>query len=122
MSDLVVFDFEDATVRTMLIDGEAYFVGRDVCRCLGISNESQALERLEADERRDGVCITDPIGRQQQAVMISEPGIYRLVFTSRTEAAERFKRWLAHEVLPALRKTGQYNMADPAPLLSLIHI
>ncbi len=106
-----VFDFDNEPVRATMIDGEPWFVGRDVCRILGIDNESQALSRLDDDERRDGVCIIDPIGRQQTPILISEPGVYNLVFTSRSEIAKRFKRWLAHEVLPALRKTGLYNMA-----------
>lgn len=112
MADPVIFDFDEQSVRVAIIEGEPWFVGRDVCRCLGISNESDALGRLDDDERRDGVDITDPIGRKQQPILISEPGVYNLVFTSRTEAATKFKRWLAHEVLPALRRTGSYTLAE----------
>lgn len=108
MTGIVVFDFEESSVRSLLIDGEPWFVGKDVCRCLEIANHRDALGRLAGDEREDGVGITDPIGREQMPVLVSEPGVYRLVFTSRTDAAERFRRWLAHDVLPAIRKTGRY--------------
>lgn len=110
-SSVTMFDFDDESVRAVLIDGDPWFVGKDVCRALEIVDHQQALERL-VDDEKDGVGITDPIGRQQTATVISEPGVYRLVFTSRSEAAERFRTWLCHEVLPALRKTGQYTMSE----------
>lgn len=107
------FFFEAAPVRAIVRDDEPWFVGKDVCAALGHGNHKQALARLDDDER-DGVQIVDPIGRQQTITVISEPGVYRLVFTSRTERAEAFKRWLAHEVLPALRRTGRYE-PEPEP-------
>lgn len=106
-----VFQFEETAIRTMLRDEEPWFVGRDVCTALQIKNSKDALSRLDSDER-DGVGITDPMGRPQTATIISEPGVYRLVFTSRTERAEAFKRWLAHEVLPALRRNGVFAIDD----------
>jgi prophage antirepressor-like protein len=111
---LRAFDFESTPVRTIDRAGDPWFVGKDVCTALDIKNHKDALARLDADER-DGVGITDPIGRQQTITMISEPGVYRLTFTSRTEAAERFKRWLAHEVLPALRREGRYQIERTTP-------
>lgn len=99
-------------IRTVERDGEAWFVGLDVCRTLGIRDHHQALERLDEDER--GRCsIPTPLG-EQTAIVVSEPGIYRLVFTSRKPVAERFKRWLAHDVIPIIRKTGSYGH-HPAP-------
>jgi prophage antirepressor-like protein len=112
MTDLTTFDFDGAAVRTTEINDDPWFVGKDVCRALGLSNHSDALARLDEDERTDGVGITDPIGREQNPILISEPGVYRLIFTSRVPAAERFKRWLAHDVLPALRREGKYVMGD----------
>lgn len=113
MNEITVFDFEENSVRSVLIDGEPWFVGKDVCRCLEIVDHKQALRRLEEDER-GGVLCTTPSGNQTMTC-INEPGLYRLVFTSRVEAAQRFKRWLAHEVLPALRKTGRFEISpDPA--------
>jgi prophage antirepressor-like protein len=113
MADITILDFEDEMVRTLSIEGEPWFVGKDVCRCLEIGNHRDALGRLDDDERRDCVGIADAIGRKRETIVISEPGVYRLVFTSRSEAAGRFKRWLAHEVLPAIRRTGAYT-AEPA--------
>jgi prophage antirepressor-like protein len=117
--EIQVFDFEDCAVRTVTgPDGNWWFVGADVCRALTIGNSRDALSRLDEDEK--GVGITDTLGGRQQMTIISEPGLYRLIFTSRVDAAERFKRWLAHDVLPALRKTGRYEMphladGDDAP-------
>jgi prophage antirepressor-like protein len=110
-NDLTPLLFEgEHLIRALLRNDEPWFVGRDVCRVLHIRNESQALARLDDDERCDGVSITDPIGRAQDMILISEPGVYRLVFTSRRPEAERLKRWLAHDVLPSLRRTGSYSM------------
>ncbi|WP_053239699.1 BRO-N domain-containing protein [Pleomorphomonas koreensis] len=129
---IVALAFEDKLVRTIMIDGEPWFVGRDVCRVLEIKNESDALCRLDDDERQDGVAIADPFptervgnsdpsrGGRGYATIVSEAGVFRLIFTSRKPEAERFKRWLAHDVLPALRRTGTYTLpgrqdeADPA--------
>jgi prophage antirepressor-like protein len=100
-------------VRVVIDADEPWFVGKDVCDALELSNHNKALSRLNEDERK-GVTISDPLGKnRQKAIGINEPGIYRLVFTSRVEAAERFKRWLAHEVLPSIRKTGSYNQEKP---------
>lgn len=110
-----VFSYEGNPVRSLIRDDEPWFVGKDVCAALDIKNHTDSLSRLDADEK--GVAITDPLsktdrgGGAQEVTIVSEPGVYRLVFTSRTEAAERFKRWLAHEVLPALRRTGAFALA-----------
>lgn len=114
---VIPFAFKDQLVRVVKPNGEPWFVGRDVCRVLDIKNESHALGRLDADERQDGVAISDPMGREQTVVVISEAGCYRLIFSSRKEEAEVFKRWLAHEVLPALRKQGFYAVPGAAAAL-----
>ena len=114
MTGISNFAFEDHLVRVVKQGDEPWFVGRDVCKVLQIKNETQAMSRLDSDERRDGVCITDPIGREQSVIVVSEPGVFRLVFSSRKPEAERFKRWLAHEVLPELRRTGSYALHGPA--------
>lgn len=118
-SKIIPFAFEDQLVRVYKPNGEPWFVGRDVCRVLEIKNESDALKRLDTDERQDGVAITDPMGREQSVIVVSEPGVFRLIFASRKPEAERFKRWLAHEVLPALRKQGFYGTParEPDPLV-----
>lgn len=98
---------EEHLVRQVEKDDEIWFVGADVCRVLGISKVHQALERLDEDER--GTCIVGTPGGNQDMIVVSEPGVYRMVFTSRKPIAERFKRWLAHEVIPSIRKTGQFG-------------
>lgn len=113
MTSLTVLDFEDRSVRSIMIDGDPWFVGKDVCLALDITDHHQALGRLDTDEVRGGCNIPTPSGAQLMKV-ISEPGVYRLVFTSRSEVAERFKRWLAHDVLPSLRRTGRYEAPSAA--------
>eukprot|EP01037_Dinobryon_pediforme_P020635 gene20635-21309_t len=88
-------------------DAAPWFVGKDVCTVLEIRDHNQALDRLDDDER-GGYIVPTPSG-DQSMIIISEPGVYRLVFTSRKPIAERFKRWLAHDVLPSIRKTGSYS-------------
>lgn len=113
MSAIAIFDFDDRSVRSLMIDGEPWFVGKDICACLGIADHHQALSRLDEDEVGSGCNVPTPSGTQPMKI-ISEPGVYRLVFTSRSEAAERFKRWLAHDVLPAIRRTGRFEAETSA--------
>lgn len=109
MSQLIPFDFEEQAVRVHVADsGETWFVAADVCSVLGIANHRDAVSRLDGDEQ-DDVGITDALGRSQQTLVLNEPGLYSLVLTSRKPEAKRFKRWITHEVLPALRKTGSYH-------------
>ncbi|BCH20196.1 BRO-N domain-containing protein [Mesorhizobium sp. L-2-11] len=113
MNALATFDFEDMPVRAVTINGDPWFVGKDVCRCLTISNANDAMARLNDDERQKGVGIADPLGKNpQEAVLINEPGVYRLIFESRKPEAERFRRWVFHEVLPSIRKTGEYQAKE----------
>lgn len=108
---------EEHLVRQVEMSEEIWFVGADVCRVLGIRDHKQALERLDGDER--GRYTVPTPGGDQEMTVVSEPGVYRLVFTSRKPVAERFKRWLAHEVIPSIRKTGAYAAPlkgeDPSP-------
>lgn len=112
MNAIQNFAFEEHLVRVIEDDDEPWFVGADVCRALDIKNTPHAISRLDDDERRPDIAISDASGTKY-ATVISEPGVYRLVFSSRKEEAERFKRWLAHEVLPAIRKTGAYGQPKP---------
>jgi prophage antirepressor-like protein len=115
MNAVEVFDFQEQAVRAVQgPDGEWWFVARDICAALDLAKPENAYARLDADEK--DTLIVGTLGGKQQMTIISEPGCYRLVFTSRTEKAEAFKRWLAHEVLPALRRTGRYEMPADAPL------
>src|SRR5207244_11232896 len=94
-------------VRTVTINSEPWFYGSDVCKVLDIANPSNAYARLEKDDLRivEGI---DSLGRKQQNNIVSEYGLYDLVFYSRKEEAKRFKRWVTHEVLPQLRRTGSF--------------
>ena len=109
MNDLQVFDYQDSRVRTYTDEnGEVWLVAKDVCDILGIVNARDAVSELDDDEKH-GVAITDTIGREQITNVISEAGLYKLSFKSRKEGAKKFTRWVTHEVLPQIRKTGYYS-------------
>lgn len=112
---IIPFDFEDQAVRVVKIDGEPWFVAADLCRVLEIANSRDAVARLDDDERAD-VGITDASGLQTRKTnIISESGLYALVFTSRKPEARRFRKWVTSVVLPAIRKTGRYEMPGHTP-------
>lgn len=107
------FGFGDQLVRAFDREGAAWFVGRDVCGALELVNSAMVLSRLDDDER-DEVHIVDTIGRNQATTIVSESGVYSLIFTSRKPAAKKFRRWVTQEVLPAIRTTGKYEMPEAA--------
>lgn len=103
MEMMQVFRNEEfGEVRTVLVDGEPWFVAADVCRVLEIANHKDAITRLDSDEK-SGVVLTDPHGREQVTNCVNEPGLYSLVIGSRKPQAKIFKRWITHEV----RVTGK---------------
>ena len=107
MNELTVFENEQfGSVRTIIRDGEPWFVAADVCRALEIGNSRQAIVRLDDDEK--GVISTDTPGGAQEMSVVNEPGLYALVLGSRKPEAKAFKRWITHEVIPAVRKHGGY--------------
>lgn len=98
------FDFKGSALRTLTDEaGEPWFVAKDVCDILGHSNVSMALDRLDDDERSKF-----NLGRQGETNIVNEAGLYSLVLGSRKPEAHEFKRWVTHEVLPQIRKTGGY--------------
>ena len=111
----LLFEGQHLIRAIVAADGEPWFIGADICRALDLANPNQALSRLDDDERSTLTIAEGAPGVSEGApggparVIISEAGVYRLIFTSRKEAAERFKRWLAHDVLPRIRKTGRYE-------------
>lgn len=112
MNGLRVFEDEEfGQVRTVLIDGEPWFVGKDVAIALGYKDTINAIKDHVDSEDKRGWQITTP-GGEQQMTIINESGLYSLIFSSKLEGAKRFKRWVTSEVLPALRKTGRYEMPD----------
>lgn len=110
-----VFNFEANEVRTVVIDQEAWFVGKDVADALGYSKARNALAKHvdEDDALKRGV--TDNIGRQQEMTLINESGVYSLIFSSKLDGAKRFKKWVTSEVLPSIRKTGSYSVQPAIP-------
>lgn len=114
MTDLIPFDYSGRQVRTVTRDGEPWFVAADVCGVLGISNPSQAMTYLDDDER-DSTLISNEGGQERTTNIINEPGLYSLILRSRKPEAKAFKRWVTHEVLPAIRKTGRYEVAALSP-------
>ena len=109
MNDLTVFRFEGTReVRTLVRDGEPWFVAKDVCDILELENSRQVVQTLDEDEK--GVCSIYTLGGSQQMSVVSESGLYTLVFKSRKPEAKAFRKWVTSEVLPAIRKTGQYTV------------
>ena len=103
------FAFEEHLVRVVERNGEPWFVGVDVCRALDLSKPENALGTLDDDERYTLTKgVTDGHDGPNARTIVSEAGVYRLVFRSRKPEAQRFKRWLAHDVLPQIRRTGGY--------------
>ena len=101
---------EFGEIRTVVIDGEPWFVGKDIAEVLGYSNSRKAiLDHVDDEDKMDGVTIRDAIGRDQAAVVINESGVYALIFGSKLASAKRFKHWVTSEVLPQIRKNGSYQ-------------
>lgn len=112
MGELQVFkNAEFGSVRSLMVNGEPYFVGRDVAKILGYSNPNDALAK-RVDEEDKGVAKCDTLGGSQELVVINESGLYSLILSSKLPSAKRFKRWVTAEVLPAIRKHGVFVMDD----------
>ena len=114
MHELQIFNNEEfGQIRTVEIDGEIYFVGKDVTEILGYSNPRKAIiDHVDEEDKTDGVTIRDSIGREQNPVCINESGLYSLILSSKMPNAKKFKRWVTSEILPTLRKTGSYEMPN----------
>lgn len=105
------FDYKGNNVRTFMRDEEIWFVAKDVCNVLNHSNHKVAVSRLDEDEVSK-VYLIDSLGRNQQTSVVSEAGLYYLILTSNKPEAKQFKRWVTHDVLPAIRKNGMYISED----------
>ncbi|MCY8240384.1 phage antirepressor [Bacillus haynesii] len=106
-----VFNYQDHQVRTVVREGEPWFVAKDVCNVLNYSNHKVAVSRLDEDEVSK-VYLTDSLGRNQRTTVVNEAGLYSLILTSNKPEAKQFKRWITHEVIPTIRKTGGYVAND----------
>lgn len=107
-----IFNSEEfGDIRTVTIDNEPWFVGKDVAEALGYSNSRKALaDHVHEDDK--GVTKCDTLGGKQDLTIINESGLYALIFGSKLESAKRFKHWVTSEVLPSIRKTGSYQTAQ----------
>ncbi|MEK5454493.1 phage antirepressor Ant [Bacillus sp. FSL R5-0586] len=106
-----IFNYQDQEVRTVIQDGQPWFVAKDVCDVLGITDARKSVNLLDNDERNT-LPVTDALGRSQKTLIINEPGLYTLVLKSRKPEAKQFKRWITHDVIPTIRKTGGYVAND----------
>lgn len=120
MQALQTFNFEELPVRTLEVDGEQYFIGKDVADILGYANGRDALSKhVDAEDKLTSQIAT--AGQNRNVTIINESGLYSLIFSSKLENAKRFKRWVTSEVLPTLRKTGAYQVpSDPMQALRLM--
>jgi anti-repressor protein len=120
MTALTPFTYTDTEVRTVTIDGEPWFVAKDVCDVIGISKPRDAFAQLDEDERAS--TAVDTLGGTQNMSIVNEAGVYGLMLISRSPAVKPFKRWLTHEVLPQIRKTGQYGTALPTSFAEALEL
>ena len=117
MNEVTIFSNQEfGNVRTVTIDGEPWFVGKDIADALGYADTSDAIRRHIDDDDKLTRCFTDS-GQSREMYVINESGVYSLIFSSRLESAKRFKHWVTSEVLPSIRKHGGYvqnqeNLSD----------
>lgn len=113
-TDLIQHAFHGQAVRVITDEhGEPWFVAKDICNVLGIGNTSMALGRLDHDEK--GVSLADTPGGRQSVSTVNEPGLYALILRSDKPGAREFKRWVIHDLLPEIRRTGSYAMPKDYP-------
>lgn len=113
MSDLQIFEnAEFGQIRTVQLNNETYFVGKDIAEALGYERPTKAIQDHVDTEDKDEVPIQDSIGRMQNTPVITESGLYALIFGSKLESAKRFKHWVTSEVLPSIRKHGVYAVDE----------
>ena len=114
MNEVKIFNSKEfGDVRTVTIDGESWFVGKDVAEALGYSKARNALATHVSEEDKKDAPFQGPLGGMQTMTIINESGLYALIFGSKLESAQRFKHWVTSEVLPAIRKTGGCQMQAP---------
>lgn len=108
MNEIKTFTWQpNITIRTVERDGDPWFVLKDVCEALDIGSPHKVADRLDEDERNQ-IPLTDALGRQQPTTIVSEAGLYNVILRSDKPAAQDFRRWVTHEVLPSIRRNGAY--------------
>ena len=121
MRELSIFDYKGKQVRTIQKDGETWWVLKDVCAVLGISDVRRVAERLDVDEWSQ-TPVSDRLGRSQDTYIINESGLYNVILRSDKAEAKPFRKWVTGEVLPSIRKTGGYGRQDEALLKLTEHV
>lgn len=111
IEQLKPFMYGSFQVRTLTIQNEPWFIAKDVCDVLDLSNSRMAIERLDEDEKNT-VSLTDGNRGNPNQTIINEPGLYSLILGSRKPEAKQFKRWITHEVIPSIRKHGAYMTTE----------
>lgn len=113
MNELKIFQSEEfGEIRTVQLNNETYFVGKDIATALGYERAAKAIQDHVDAEDKDEIPIQDSIGRMQNTPIITESGVYALIFGSKLESAKRFKHWVTSEVLPSIRKHGVYAVDE----------
>lgn len=122
MNELKIFNNPDfGDIRTMMIEGEPWFVGKDVCRALGYADTYSGVRKnVDAEDKRG--CPVGSTSGTQEMIVINESGLYSLIFGSKLESAKKFKKWVTSEVLPSIRKTGSYSNQLPKNPMELLEL
>lgn len=116
--ELIPYDFKGKPVRILMDDNNnPWWVARDVCEALDLASPEAVYSRLDPDEK--GIVSTDTPGGEQRMITVNEPGLYSLILASRKPQAHEFKRWVTHDVIPSIRKTGIYSRS-PISALDMI--
>lgn len=116
-NNIQVFNFEESDIRTVVIENEAWFVGKDVAKTLGYARPQKAMQdHVDEDDKKDEIVQFSQTSQDgttekpQNLTLINESGVYSLIFGSKLSSAKKFKKWVTSEVLPAIRQTGSYQM------------
>lgn len=122
MNEIQIFiSPEFGEIRTVMIDGEPWFVGKDVCRALGYADTYSGVRKnVDAEDKRG--CPVGSTSGTQEMIVINESGLYSLIFGSKLESAKKFKKWVTSEVLPSIRKTGSYGNQLPKNPMELLEL
>jgi anti-repressor protein len=115
-NQLQIFNFNSKEVRTILINNEPWWIAKDICDILELTDVSMSLNRLEDDEKLIQKLFVS--GQNRDIAVINESGLYSLILRSNKPDAKIFKKWITSEVLPSIRKTGQYNISNPQALIA----
>ena len=113
MNEIKIWNYDNLEIRTIEKDGEPWWVLSDVCKVLGLSNPSKVAQRLDEDERSNF-----ELGRQGAAIIINESGLYSVILRSDKPKAKLFRRWVTHEGLPEIHRTGKYSAVKSESILN----